>query len=221
VIRRRQAMTLIETLFAFVIGVGLLYVVQQLTLSGSRLFHRGVEAARGPEAALLLLDRLEEDLTQALQAPGDPRPPARVDRDGTRILYYRPARELSRPASLVGAPASWSLAPSPADPDLSVPVRDGVPLEGIELVGWSFELLEPDAGERRLGWYVVFEARFPTTSSGRPFVLRRLLHLPQPSSNFLHFLSHGDALLPGTVTMLPPPPEEPAFRGLGPPEVRP
>lgn len=192
---------MLEATIALVLGLTVLTIVHQLTMSGSRLFTRGLQAARGPEAALLLMDRFEEDVLQMVQVPGDPRPPARVV-DGHILTFYRAEAGLSTPARVVGIPGYWNQEPLADDPDLYNPIRDGVRMTDIEFGGFTFELLPPDAEEKRLGWYLAVEARFPTGARGADHVVRRLIYLPQPSSNFLHFLSHGDRVIPGAVQLL-------------------
>lgn len=212
---RREGVTILEVCIAGAIAVMVLGVVIRLLVSGSKLFKKGIAAARGPEVALLMVDRFEQDLSQCLQAPGDPRPPAKV-MEGTRLTYYRPVREMASGARVVGAPASWDLQETAPDSGVYNAVRDGEVLRHVLLEGWRIQLIEPDAGNEVPGWFVHLEARFPI--DGAPtYTVSRLIHLPQPSSNFLHFLGHGQDMIPGLVQMIEPPKDDPSFAGLGPP----
>ncbi len=214
---KRRGITLLELLVALSIGVLVLGVTWRVLISGSRLFSRGVSAVRGPEAAILLVDRLEEDLVQCLQVPGDPRPPLAIEA-GRRIAFYRPDPELGSGASVVGVPRLWDLVETASGTGTFHPVRDGQVFREIELRGWSAELVPPDLAERRLGWFVDLRFRFEAAGlRGGEHTVRRLVHLPQPSSNFLHFLGTGGDLLPGLVQMVAPPRDQPIFRTLGPP----
>lgn len=212
-----RGFTLVEVLVATALAMVLVGLLLDLFLSGARLMGMGIEAARGPEAAILLMDRFEEDIAQVLQAPGDPRPPMQVDRPGTRLTFYRASGRRSTPAVAVGEPASWGLKRRPDG--LVHPVKDGRVLAGILLAGWQLQVLEPDADQNRAGWYLSVRARFPAQSPlGKEYVSSRLIFLPQPSANFMNFLAFGGELLPGKVHMLPRPANEPDFEKLGPPD---
>jgi prepilin-type N-terminal cleavage/methylation domain-containing protein len=213
----RKGFTLVEVLVSTLLALVLLAMVIQLFLSGARLFGMGIEAARGPEAAIMLMDRFEEDLAQVIQAPGDPRPPMVVTKK-TRVTFYRASKKLSNPLVAVGEPASWGL--EERKDGLFHPVRDGKPLTGIVIAGWELEVLAPDEEQNRAGWYLAARVRFPPSSRlGREFVSARLVFLPQPSTNFLNFLAFGAELLPGTVSMLPRPEGDEDFEKLGPPDI--
>lgn len=214
---RRGGYTLVEMAVASFVGALLVAAVMGLLVSGSRLFSSGMGAARGPEAAMLVVDRLEEDVIQMLQVPGDPRPPAVISEEGTKLSFYRPDLAASRPDMLVGQPATWSLAD--AGGGMVHPVRDGVPLEGIFMRSWSLQLFPPDRETSLPGWYLAIEARFPADSRfGNDYVFRRVLHLPQPSANFLNYPDFGFEIEPGMVRLKPPPEGDDSFEALAPPE---
>lgn len=209
---RRRGYTLVEVVIAALVGSVVLGGALYLLVSGSKLFDAGVAAARGPEAAVLLMDLLEEDLASSLQAPGDPRPPLKVI-DGRGLRFYRTSPGRSTRDTMVGVPARWDVVDGH-------PVRDGEVLRSIALAGFEARLIQPDLGDMVPGWFLEVRARFPgTRRTGSEFELVRLIPLPQPSTNFLHFLGHGEELLPGTVRFLHPP-EDLAddFEGLGPPD---
>lgn len=210
---RGGGFTLVEVLVASGVALVLMATVLQMLVSGARLFVAGVGAARGPEAAILLMDRLEQDLVGILQVPGDPRPPVSVEADGRRISFFRFSPEDSDPNTVVGEPGQWALKPS--GEDLFVPVRDGQALEGILVRDLEFQLVEPDEEAGVPGWFLVVRAAFPTSGlSRRSYQVARLIHLRQPSSNFLHFLAHGHEIPEDAVQMLPPL-AAPGFRDLG------
>ena len=214
-----QAFTLVEMMIAVVLFLMVLGMLTMLLYSGARLFESGNEAARGPEAALLLMDRLEDDLAQVLQIPGDPRPPMKVEKEH-RITFYRPSSTWSNAQVLVGEPASWELVP--AKGGQFHPACDGKPFDDIHIADWTLKLLAPKAEHLRGGWYLSVVARFRTSSLfSKDHVLSRLLRLPQPSTNFLNFLAFGAEMLPGTVQMLPRPKNDPGFEHLGPPDTDP
>lgn len=215
--RRRRGYTLTELLIATALVAIVLAVVFRMLVSASRLFTSGVAAARGPEAAILLMDRLEEDLLQVVQIPGDPRPPVWISDDGARLCYYRADPARTDPATLVGVPATWALTSTLAGD--THPARDGEVLPEIDLAGLEFELLAPSLEAERPAWLLRFTARFPGDGlAGREHVATRLVHLAQPSSNFLHFLTFGDEVPAGAVALLPPPEDDPGFDALGPPD---
>lgn len=222
----RRGFTLVEALIAVSLALVVLSVVIAMFVSGSKLFGRSITAARGPEAALIVMDRLADDLVQAIQAPGDPRPPAAVAEGGTRLCFYVPAVDHLTPNTVIAQPAWWHLVE--AGGGTYHPARNGTALWDVLISSWQFELIEPSdvEGEEVPGWYVKLTARFPTGSVlGDDYEIVRVVRLRQPSSNFLHFLDHGGDLLPGGVRMLPPPlkdegPElEPGFENLGSPPV--
>lgn len=212
---RRSGFTLVEILVASLIAIVVLTCVVHLLVSGSKLFASGLAAARGPEAAVILMDRLEEDVSRVIQAPGDPRPPMAISSDGVRLTFYRLNPDLSTAITVVGEPASWDL--EPAGGGLSHPVIDGRPYPDILVGGWRFELLEPSREDELSGWFLAVEARFDTGRLlGSPYRLRRLIPLSQPTANFFHFPVHGGDLLEGVVQLLPRPPRDPSFERLGP-----
>lgn len=208
---RRRGLTLIEVTMAILIGSVVLAAALDLVATGFRLFLRGQEALAGPEAALALMDALEEDLAQALQVPGDPRPPVAI-LDGTRLTYLRTRPEPLALDRLVGAPASWDLE---RDGDDFRPVRDGRPMGSVRLLDWQLELLAPD-GIERTGWQVQVDARVPPgRSGGEPFRIRRVISLPQPSSNHAGFLAgsvlYGGGVFEQLVQVEPPPEDDSTF----------
>ncbi len=210
---RRRAFTLPEVMIATGLALLIAGVVIRVLVSGSRLFVSGIAAARGPEAALLLMDRFEEDITAVLQVPGDPRPPMATDT--ARLAFYKQSPGWTTPSLTVGEPVIWELDDGRDLPHH--PVRNGEVLEGIEIDSWSFQVLEPDLESDRPGWYLAFSMTFPT-GGGKPYTLSRLVHLPQPSANFLYFPAFGGEILPGAVRLLPPPEREPLFETLAPPD---
>jgi len=211
----RRAFTLVELLIAGVVVILVLGVVCSMLLSGAHLFDSGNEAARGPEAALLLMDRLEDDVSQVLQVPGDPRPPLRIT--GRRLTFYRPSVRWSNAQVIVGEPASWDLVRTRGG--RLHPACDGIVLEDIHVKDWALKLVAPDAKQQVGAWYLEVVARFNTGSLfGRDYVLARLLRLPQPTSNFLNFLAFGPQMIDGAVQMLPRPRGDASFDHLGPPD---
>ncbi len=216
--RPRIGLTMVELLISMGLGVMATAGAWQLLLGGLRMFESGIARARGPEAAVLLLNQLEQDLVQTLQAPGDPRPPVRI-RDGRRLTFYRPLEtvHLACSAAILGRPASWNLS-APNRSGTRQPVRDGRVLGDVEVLDWNFDLLPPSLEEERPGWCVAVRVRFPTGARNDPgYEVNRLIRLPQPSSQFLHFPGRGAELVPGLVVMLPRP-ADPGFEGLGPPD---
>ncbi len=205
---RRRGFTLIEVLIAVVVGAVILIVVTRLLVSGSRLFFSGMKAARGPEAAILLMNRLERDMYQCLQVPGDPRRPM-VVREGKEIAFYIPGAvgRFSNPETVVGVPVRWSLKASETSYGLFHPVRNDEVLTGIVLKDWKIVLWDPDTEEDRPGWYLTIRAEFPTDGfRGKPYIFSRALFLAQPSKNYLHYYPyHGKKILPGSVRLLPSP----------------
>lgn len=215
--RRRGGVTLVEILVATGLAMLLVVLLLDLFLNGAKLFGMGIEAARGPEASILLMDRFEEDIQQVLQAPGDPRPPMRVDKEKHRVTFYRASEKRSTPALAVGEPASWGL--KKRLDGMFHPVRDGKTLSGILLKEWELTLMEPDPEKDRPGWYLSMKATFPANSKlGKDFTVARLIFLPQPTTNYMNFLSFGADLVPGTVHMLPCPEFDEDFEHLGPPD---
>lgn len=219
---RRRGYTLVEVAMALGVAGLLLYALVALLTSGSRLFAKGVGASRGPEGALVIMDMLERDLFQCLQMPGDPRPPVALGPGGSELALYV-ARPLAEGATrVVGEPVLWGLEPVAGQGGLFHPRRNDRVLRSVVLSGLEFELLEPDADEHRRGWTMVVRLKVNAESRlTKDFLMARLVHLAQPSSNFLHFPDHGEDLLPGRVFLLPPPDGRPLFRALGPPEVAP
>ena len=218
--RGNAGFTLVEILVAAGLAMGLIVLLLDLFLSGAKLFGMGVEAARGPEASILLMDRFEEDIETVLQAPGDPRPPMAVDHNTQRVTFYRASARRSTPQVAVGEPASWGL--KQRSDGYFHPVRDGKTLTGILLTGWELTLMEPDPDKDRPGWYLSIKAKFPANSKlGREYTAARLIFLPQPTANYMNFLSFGAELIPGTVHMLPRPDHQDGFDHLGPPDPDP
>lgn len=219
---RRRGYTLLEVLIAAALTTLVFAAVYAGLYSGSRAFAASVERLRGPDAAVLLMDRLERDLYQCLQAPGDPRPPMRVEEAlGTlRLTFYAVDPERSNVNVLVGAPVAWELVETDEDSGRYHPMRNGELIEGVTLSGWDLELIEPDADQEIPGWYLRMVVTFPGVGLlARDYVVRRLAPLHQPTSNFLWFPSHGDGLIEDVVKMLRRPVGDPGFRGLGPPDV--
>lgn len=216
---RRRGYTLIEMAIAGAIATVVFLTVTSLLVSGSRLFSSGQNAVRGPEAALLVMDRLERDLAQTLQVPGDPRRPVAIDDVGEEIAFYVPGADgvLSTPRTVVGVPVWWNLVESEDAPGLYHPARNGVPIEGVALLGWEFTLWSPKDDEELGGWYVTVRLRFQADSLvGEPYVYARAVQLRQPSTNFAGFPTFGDELNPGLVRLLPPP-DHAGFEAIQPP----
>jgi prepilin-type N-terminal cleavage/methylation domain-containing protein len=216
---RRRGYTLVEMSIATLVAAVVVTAVMSLLVSGSRLFSSGQNAVRGPEAAVLIIDRLERDLVQVLQVPGDPRPPVAIEDDGTTMAFYVPGENgvLSTPKTVVGVPVWWGLVEDEDEPGIYHPVRDGEVIEGVALLGWEISLWSPKDDPELPGWYVTVRLRFRADSlAGEPYVYARAIHLLQPSTNYTSFPTFGDDLNPGLVRLLPPP-EHPAFEAIRPP----
>lgn len=219
--RDRRAYSLVEVAVAVGVVSLLLYALISLLVSGSRLFSGGVGATRGPEGALIVMDEIERDLLQCMQLPGDPRPPVSVG-DGSALALYVPrASDDLRALAVIGEPVHWHLVP--VDPKEKGgpfhPARNQRVLRSVVIDDWDFSLLPPDEAEARYGWYVSYRVTIAAEGQDdRPFLAARLMHLAQPSSNFLHFPGFGASLRPGRVRMLARPPQAEAFRNLGPPD---
>lgn len=210
---RRQGYTILEMVIAVALMGLFLGGLMAFLTSGSRLFSAGVGAARGPEGALVVLDAMERDLLQCVQLPGDPRPPVQVTDSGLSFLLARPPPEEGPVQESLAEPVTWRLDSLGAPPGASFVHRyrpqaeDGEKAETIfrsaPLYGWEVELLEPDQAQKRPGWYVVIRLFFaPENRVTRDYQVSRLVHLAQPSSNFLHFPAHGQNLLPGVLKVL-------------------
>jgi hypothetical protein len=213
----RQGYTLVEVIIAAALGSLLLGSLMAMLVSGSRLFSKGVGAARGPEAALIIMDELEQDLLQCLQFPGDPRPPVAISSDKKEIAFYRTRPMLEGDLEVVGDPIIWSLVPGSGKGSF-FPRRNGKVFRTLGVNDWEFELLPPDVAERRSGWFVVVRVRFTKDSQvSREYLSSRLIFLKQPSSNFLYFPKYGPALLPGAVKLARPKENNALFSRLGPP----
>lgn len=216
----RGGYTLVEIAIAVGLVSLLLYTMVSLLVSGSRLFSSGVGATRGPEGALIVMDEIERDLLQALQLPGDPRPPVAVG-DGRELALYVPrATDDLRALAVVGEPVRWHLVPvDPRRPEGPFhPARNERVLRSVELDAWDFVLLPPDEEQARYGWNVSYRVTIAADNKvDKPFLAARLLYLAQPSSNFLHFPGFGASLRPGRVQLLPPPDGAALFADLGPP----
>lgn len=209
-------MTLVE------IGVAssILFVVLAAGLgmmsSGARLFRRGILAARGPEAALLALNHLERDLVQAIQIPGDPRPPVVIGEDG-EVAFYKASSQATGPNSVIGEPVIWKLEPAGGE-GLFHPVRNGRVLETVVVSGWDLQLLEPSADEDRPYWFVVIDVTFANEDApDQVYETSRAVPLIQPSTNFLHFPGFGGTMLDEAVRLLPWPEGEDLDPRLAPP----
>ena len=218
---RRRGYTLVEIAVAVGVVSLLLYALISLLVSGSRLFSGGIGATRGPEGALIVMDEIERDLIQSLQLPGDPRPPVSVG-DGHELGLYVP-RETDdlRALAVIGVPVRWHLVPvhGAGKEGPYHPARNERVLRSVVVDGWDFTLLPPDEEEARYGWYVSYRVTIAADNKvDRPFLAARLMHLGQPSSNFLHFPGFGDSLRPGRVRLLPSPDGAAIFQGLGPPD---
>jgi hypothetical protein len=217
---RRHGYSLVEIAVAVGVVSLLLYALVSILVSGSRLFSGGVGATRGPEGALIVMDEIERDLLQCMQLPGDPRAPVAVG-DGHELALYVPrATDDLRALAVIGQPVHWNLVPvDPKKKDGPFhPARNDRVLRSVVIDGWDFELLPPSEEEARYGWYVSYRVTIAAESKvDRPFLAARLMHLAQPSSNFLHFPGFGGSLRPGRVLLLPRPPAE-VFAGLGPPD---
>ena len=195
---RRRGYTLIEMSIAGLIAAVVITAVMSMLVSGSRLFSSGQNAVRGPEAAILVMDHLERDIIQALQVPGDPRPPVAIDEAGETIAFYIPGAEDAA--------------------GLYHPARNGEVLKTVALLSWEFTLWSPKYDEGLPGWYVTVRLRFQADNlRGEPYVYARAIHLSQPSTNYASFPTFGDDLNPGLVRLLSPP-ELPAFDAIRPPE---
>ena len=217
---RRRGYTLIEMSIAGLIAAVVITAVMSMLVSGSRLFSSGQNAVRGPEAAILVMDHLERDIIQALQVPGDPRPPVAIDEAGETIAFYIPGADgvLSTPKTVVGVPVWWSLVEDEDAAGLYHPARNGEVLKTVALLSWEFTLWSPKYDEGLPGWYVTVRLRFQADNlRGEPYVYARAIHLSQPSTNYASFPTFGDDLNPGLVRLLSPP-ELPAFDAIRPPE---
>lgn len=222
----RRGYTLLEVLVAAALVTLIFSAVWAGLYGGSRAFAASVERLRGPDAAVLLMDRLERDLFQCLQAPGDPRPPLRVlehddeDAPPARLTFYAVDPEKTNPNVVVGAPISWELVETEEGSGRYHPMRGDELFEGVTVSGWELELLEPDADAEIPGWYLRMVITFPGEGlMARDYVVRRLAPLHQPTSNFLWFPSQGEGLIEDVVKMLRRPEGDPGFHGLGPPDV--
>lgn len=199
----RRGHTMVELgVAAALLGV-VLATAMTLFTSAARRSRRGIEEARGPAAALVLLNSLERDLLGVLQVPGDPRPPVAISEDGRELGFYRADPARSGPNVVVGAPVAWSLQEIPGT-GLSHPTRDGRHLGSVLVAGWDFELLPPSAEEARASWFLRIRVDLAAgEGSEATFVARRAVPLLQPSTNFLHFPGHGVGVVPGSVRLLP------------------
>jgi hypothetical protein len=151
----------------------------------------------GTEAALIVLQAFEKDLTGAVQVPGDPRPPVRVV-DGRRIEFLRPVLGGRILDGIRAVPASWDLAPAAGG--LFHPVRDGKPLRHVRIEDWKLAVHSPADDERRPGWLVSIVVHSPTGwALRRSYRSTRLVRLAQPSANFFHFPGFGHLLPAGLV----------------------
>lgn len=220
--RRRRGYTLVEIALAVGLVSVLLYGLVALLTSGSRLFSRGVGAARGPEWALIIMGEIERDLMQCLQLPGDPRPPLNIHDDGSLSFYMADDQSDLTQLAITAAPVRWHLVPA-EETGRFYPARNDKVFRTMTVKGWDFRLLEPDEAEARHGWYVVAQITFEKDNRvDKDFLSSNLIYLAQPSTNFLHFPSGGAGLRMDRVLFRPHPEGAEAgyFRGLGPPEVQ-
>lgn len=221
---RRHGHTLLEVLIAAALVTLVLGAVYAGLYSGSRAFAASVERLRGPDAAAMLMDRLEQDLYQCIQAPGDPRPPLRVTetKAGPRLTFFAVDVGRTNPNVVVASPVSWELIETAEGSGRYHPMRNGELYDGITLGRWDLELLEPslEPGSESPGWYLRMVVPFPGEGLlARDYVVRRLAPLHQPTSNFLWFPTHGGEVIEDVVKMLRRPADDPGFEGLGPPDV--
>lgn len=200
--RRRGAFTLLEIMIAAVVAGLLLHALFQLLVGGLRMAVIGTAAARGPEQAILLFDRVERDLVQALQIPGDPRPPARVLDGGRALEFFVPDLEETGLEVVTGTPVRWGLVPASGPGAAFHPARGDQALRAVRVRELEFRLLEPDEEALRRGWFVAVTATFPAENRlARDYTLTRLMRLPQPSTNHQWFPLAGADLLPGLVRL--------------------
>ena len=194
---RRGAFTLVEVLVALALAAVIVPIAVSLMLGGLRMFGSGQAAMAGTEAALVVLQAFERDLSQAIQVPGDPRPPVKVI-DGRRIEYLRP-RLGARILDGIGTePASWDLAPAAGG--LVHPVRDGRVLRHLRIEDWKLELHSPADGKNRPGWLVSIVVVAPSGwALRRAYRSTRLVRLAQPSTCWRYFPDFGRDLPRGLV----------------------